>query len=43
MISQSYDITKMDIISVDPEMTVRIMLQIEELGRRNTVYTIIKL
>ena len=39
--SQSYDIGKMDKNSVEPEMLVRIMLNIAEVGWRNTVYVIV--
>lgn len=44
MISQSYDIGKMDKDSVEPKMLVRIILNIAEIGRRNIVYVaVIKL
>ena len=39
--SQSFDIGKTDGNSVEPGMLVRIMLNIAEIGGRNTVYVIL--
>lgn len=39
--SQSYDIGKMEKNSIGPEMLVRIVLNVVEVGLRNTVYVIV--